>query len=395
MIGLEELIKILMFFISVTVSITLILKGVNVALAISSAFILYSIPILKLSTLDVIVQTININTLNVLLSFIFALILAELYRNLKISEEVVKALEKLSPILASTLIPAVVGLLPMPAGAYVSATMVDPVYNFIGLEPEKKTFINFWFRHIWITTWPLYQSVLIASAILGKSITEIIKHTWVIMLAMIIAGMLMIRRMFYGKKLVNRVEGSYRGLVHLWPFLTLALLTLATPIPLPAAVAITIMIMVIVYMPNTRSVGKALGRALDPTLIILILTALMFSNAIKSSGLAETIAKTLHNYATLAVTIIPLIMVISTGIEFTYSALGFPPILFLISDKNLPLAFLGGAVGSILAPTHACLVLSAKYFKAQLKKVYRYMVPATSITIAISIPIITIQYLIT
>ena len=59
-------------------------------------------------------------------------------------------------------LPALVGLLPMPAGALFSAPMVASVDSKEELDPQHKAAINYWFRHIWEYWWPLYPGVIIA-----------------------------------------------------------------------------------------------------------------------------------------------------------------------------------------------------------------------------------------
>jgi len=41
------------------------------------------------------------------------------------------------------------------------------------LTPAWKTFLNYWFRHIWEYCWPLYVNVILASAILQIPIKRI------------------------------------------------------------------------------------------------------------------------------------------------------------------------------------------------------------------------------
>jgi len=59
-------------------------------------------------------------------------------------------------------LPALVGLLPMPAGALFSAPFVAAVDEGGELELSHKVAINYWFRHIWEYWWPLYPGVILA-----------------------------------------------------------------------------------------------------------------------------------------------------------------------------------------------------------------------------------------
>ncbi|MEM1525982.1 MAG: DUF401 family protein [Ignisphaera sp.] len=387
----EEL-SIALFVISIAMSIIMIFRGVNIALAIFIAFMLYSIPTLNSKILEAINLTININTLSTVASLLLAMMMAELYRGLKVSEEVVKGLEKINSRIASISIPILIGLVPMPGGAYISASMVNSIYDSIGLKPEEKTFINYWFRHIWVTVWPLYQAIILSSVILNLTIAEIIRRTWVIALSIALSGTPIAYIMLSSKSHGTKNDlGEPKKLIHIWPFIVLALLSLATPLPLPLSVIITIALISAIYRPSRATIYRALRYALNPTFIVLVLVSLMFSNSIKLSGLAEALAKHLYSFSNIAVLLIPFIVVMATGLEFTFVALTFPalkPLLF--HGSNLTLAFLGGVIGSLLSPTHACLVLSAQYFGSPLQKVYKYIVPATIISLASSLIIVSL-----
>src|SRR5574337_341797 len=58
--------------------------------------------------------------------------------------------------IAMAVLPAVIGLLPSAGGAAFSAPMVQEAATDAGIRPERKAFINYWFRHIWEYCSPLY-----------------------------------------------------------------------------------------------------------------------------------------------------------------------------------------------------------------------------------------------
>lgn len=69
--------------------------------------------------------------------------------------------------IAMAVLPALIGMLPMPGGALFSAPLVDDCDDRKEIPPLLKTEINFWFRHIWEYWWPLYPGVILATAITG------------------------------------------------------------------------------------------------------------------------------------------------------------------------------------------------------------------------------------
>ena len=58
------------------------------------------------------------------------------------------------------IVPAIIGLLPMPG----------EVGKRLGLSKEKKTFFNYWFRHIWEYVFPLYPGIILVSSLLNVPI---------------------------------------------------------------------------------------------------------------------------------------------------------------------------------------------------------------------------------
>jgi hypothetical protein len=63
------------------------------------------------------------------------------------------------------LIPAAIGLVPMPGGALFSAPLVGKTAEKSTNSPEWKAAVNYWFRHILEYWWPLYPVVIVTLSI--------------------------------------------------------------------------------------------------------------------------------------------------------------------------------------------------------------------------------------
>jgi hypothetical protein len=137
-VDLQVLTPLYLFALSVVVVIALVLEGFNVALAVTISFTLYSIPLLGLSIVNVLVDSINYTLFNTISSLILAIFLANIYQETGASRKLVDSLESIGSGFASITVPALIGLLHMPAGAYVSAMMINPVYNRIGFTATRK-----------------------------------------------------------------------------------------------------------------------------------------------------------------------------------------------------------------------------------------------------------------
>ncbi|RPJ01793.1 MAG: DUF401 family protein, partial [Deltaproteobacteria bacterium] len=60
------------------------------------------------------------------------------------------------------LLPAIIGLMPIVGGALLSAPMVVPGCDELRLSGERRTFLNYWFRHIWEFVLPTYPALILA-----------------------------------------------------------------------------------------------------------------------------------------------------------------------------------------------------------------------------------------
>jgi len=72
-----------------------------------------------------------------------------------------------SPRTSMAVLPAVIGLLPMPGGALFSAPLVDSCDVDGQVLPALKAKTNYFFRHVWEFWWPLYPGVILAMDITG------------------------------------------------------------------------------------------------------------------------------------------------------------------------------------------------------------------------------------
>ena len=380
---------VLLFAVSVAVAILLIFKGVSVAIAILVAFLLYSTPLLQAQLVDVVVSSLNASTASTVVSLVLALYLANLYKSQRASEELVKGLSNIGPRVAGVLVPAIVGLLPMPAGAYISAVMVHSIYDKLGLNREQMTYINYWFRHIWVPIWPLYQGIILAAGLLGRSVVEVVVWTWPIALASLVSGVLVAGFYVFRGKSCAGSKGSVRGVIHVWPFALLSALTLVSHVPVYLAALVSIVLFTVVYRVHWREALKNLYRALDVNLIALVVLSMFFGESMRVTGLTQHLVGIVGEaFTPLLLFFLPFCIVLATGFEFTFVVLAFPPLKPLLSGWGLTIAYLGGFLGAMLSPSHACLVMSTRYFGAKIQGVYRYLVPSVAVTAAITVLIV-------
>ena len=86
------------------------------------------------------------------------------------------------------IIPAVIGLLPVVGGAMLSAPLVAEASDDLTLSPERRTFLNFWFRHVWEYTLPTFPAVFLTAGIVGIPIADLVMVNLPLTAASILVG---------------------------------------------------------------------------------------------------------------------------------------------------------------------------------------------------------------
>ncbi len=343
---------------------------------------LHSIPKLMIQTL------LNHQTLRLLAIIACALTLSRLMEVKGLLAKLAATMERIGPKLAMHLTPAVIGLVPMPGGALVSATALQDLTKRIGLTPEQATFINFWFRHIWEYTLPVYPAVITASVILSIPLSSIV-ITLAPMTALAIAfGTVSTYRILKMKKLTEtreKTSGSiaFNLLKASWPVLLLISLIL---VGLDAAVVFPLVLTLCAVQQRAKwpELKEALRYGLGPKILLLLYAVMLYKATIESSGAAYTLLSDMEGIRlpTLAIlAALPFLVGFATGLSLPFVGIAFPLLVSFIAPDSgvnsyaLLLAYTSGMVGLLLSPLHLCLILSAEYFKATLAKVYRYILP--------------------
>jgi hypothetical protein len=315
--------------------------------------------------------------------------------------------------LSLAVFPALIGLLPMPGGAYFSAPMVDTV-ALKELSPERKTVINYWFRHVWEYAWPLFPGVLLGSALLGLSLGRFIVHLVPLTFVAIGLGYLFLLTRIGRAELQpgNETEGGASFLYEILPIIIIiavsvfveASVSIAKKLSpsmqiIPERTGLTLALAVGVFWVwerNRMTTAQILGIIRKKTMWILILTILgvmAFRGVLTDSGAVNQIAESLAGGAMPMIAIsmlIPFLVGMVTGVTVAYVGTTFPILTPLIAAQGLSsrmpsfavLAYCSGYMGTMLSPTHLCLILTKEYFKAGWSGIYRLLIGPSILTLA-------------
>ena len=286
------------------------------------------------------------------------------------------------------LMPMLIGLLPMVGGAMFSAPMVEESSRGLDLSRERKTFINYWFRHCWETIFPLYPSLILAAGLMGVSAQTLMMTQWPLFLATLAGGILFglvgIRRVNSpGDGRADRKKALLLLAKSIWPIVMVLSLSILLGVDLILSLLLTLAVLVVVHRPRPRQLW-ALVLDMPLGTVPIIVGTMVFRRVLETSGAVEAMSSA---FTTLGIPVyvivfaVPLVAGLLTGLAVAAFAIGLPIVLPLCGPDLIAsgcglLAYAGGFVGLLLSPVHLCLALTRVYFKAEWGGVYRRIIPA-------------------
>lgn len=369
--------------------------GMVMSIAASALFLFYQMsPASILQTCrDAVLNDITIK-LVFALSFIrmFELILRE-HNVLTEMMTAVKAVFK-NRKLVTVSMPILIGLIPSVGGAYFSAPMVAEATRDIRMSPEEKGFVNYWFRHPWEYILPLYPGILLAAAISGVELRNLITANLSYAVLILITGFFFAMHGLRGPVISgNRL--STKGLWSFAPIFTVVVLVLFVHIELHYALIAVVIFLFFFYRYTIKSILDAFRHGFALDVIILILGVMFFKEAMENSGAVKNLSRFFieEGIPTSPILfLLPFMTGLLTGLTLGFVGSTFPLIIHIAGNSSIgaiSFAFTAGFLGVLLSPVHICLVLTREYFKADLWGMYKIMLPGCFIIFAVAV----IQYI--
>jgi hypothetical protein len=390
--GLVFLFLIILIKKNVPVGLTLFLGGLFLGILFQLSFSFLGKNILQ--------ACIDEKTLHLLGMVILITILGRLLDHTQIMSKLGESLEHLFQNIKVilTIIPAMVGLLPLPGGAMMSAPMVEEIGRGKDLSPEIKTSMNYWFRHIFEFVFPLYPGIVMSATLLGTTISKVVKAQLVLNIIMIIYGTIFVTTKIKlsqpsENKNVNFWKALFKLVLNFSPILFVVILNLVFKIDLLIALPITLVGLVIFQKVNLKTFGSLVLKSLTFEIISLIFGIMIFKRIIEVSGAVQVIPQSLISWGlppVFLVTIIPFVVGLLTGMTTAFIGISYPILFGFLSNSginfgNVMLLYGSGFVGVMLSPVHLCLVLSREYFKAEWGKTYRIILWPSILVIATAV----------
>jgi len=299
----------------------------------------------------------------------------------------VDALENLvhDPRLILAIPSAFIGLLPMTAGAMMGAPIVEEAGKKWDLPPAWKTFTNYWFRHIWEYSWPLYINLILVAAICRVPIKRVCMVQFPFTLVAAAVGLaILFKRVPYLPKDNNNprtFKDVFKVFFSIWPILLTVVLIFAFKLGMLLSLGIASVLTQVFANMDLRARLKIIAEGFSLRIALLTAAVMVFKRILEASGALDSVARAVppHGFSAYALLFAaPFLVGLLTGVNQAFVAIAFPLLVPIIGAGSpdmflLAFAYVSGFVGILLSPAHLCLALTADYFKAELKDVYRIL----------------------
>jgi len=270
--------------------------------------------------------------------------------------------------------PAMIGMLPMPGGALLSAPLVEKGGKDV--KPENKAALNVWFRHAFLLIYPLSAFLIVSTKIAGLDVYTVLPYLLPFFVFTVLLGYLFFLRNVDGKIKYPKKFSLKKLLLPLLVIMIAPVLDFliqnifelsVREISLVIAVAVSFILAFVLGNLNLSSV-KHISKKMKPwNFAFIIIGMFIFINIFKASGVPESIADlTLPNI--LLCVFISFLLGIVTGRVQVPASIIIPTYLATSGLSSMsPLVFVitlfSIFIGYVISPVHPCVAVSGEYFK--------------------------------
>ncbi len=307
-----------------------------------------------------------------------------LVRNLRIGKK---------PFLAFA--PALLGMLPMPGGALMSAPLIEKAGKEIAAK--LKVAINVWFRHILLLVYPLAPSLIASAKIAGVELYSAIAFLFPFFLFSLLLGY-----WFFLRKAGGKIDYSERfslkwllvplAVILSAPLLDFALRAFFNPQIAEAATVLAVsfglLLAFIAGKPGTKRLRKVFVEMTPWNFSLIIFGMFFFLHVFQASPLPELLAALPLNAATLLVPV-GFFLGFATGRIQVPASIVIPIFLAKYSLASMPLPgfavmYFSVFLGYAISPVHPCVSVSLAYFGAGFSNYLKTLAVPALLALAVS-----------
>lgn len=382
----------------------LLYRRVNLGITLNATALLLALLAVDLATIPNVVYqtTVDPLTIAVVLATFGIMLLSQLYKLTRVINTLSESAGKIvnNSKIVSSVLPAIIGFLPVAGGALMSAPLVDHETDKLGLKPDKKAYVNIWFRHTIFPIYPLSQVLIITAALTGVAVPLIILRQIPVVIVMIAVGYFISFWKVSKTRSEDTIDSFQRQNLHSNIrrfFIAFApiMATIVGVIVLDGAglglarigldvfvaTVIGIVMLCLISKPSSRTLLKPFKGREIYGITLAAYGAFLLRNVTVATGISEILKAFVVNGSVdiiILLTLVPAVLGFVTGSPSGGVAISVSILagLLTFSPKIAALLFMSAYLGYIIVPSHLCFAFTVDYFKCSMNRVYRYMIPS-------------------
>jgi integral membrane protein (TIGR00529 family) len=278
------------------------------------------------------------------------------------------------------LMPSFLGFLPSLGGAIFSAPLVEAAAKSYTVSPERKTEINYWFRHIWECTNPIIPALLLASEIAKVPIGQLtFNMLWTSVLCFTLGWLYYIAPL---KKTLTQqmvptesitTDNSLYIILAIGPIIANLLLVVGIGLSAATSMLLVVAVMTVVLKFSLTRITTMVRHAFDCKLLWGVINILFFQYMLTKTSIISEVANTLQSSGIPSMSVIGAVGFTAgllTGTSQGAVAISFPLMAALAAGNSTAavVAYVAGFGGQLLSPAHLSLLVTLDYFNADFFK---------------------------
>ncbi len=378
----------------------MIYKRVNLGVTLNLTALLLALLSLDLQEIPTIIHrtSVDLSMMSVVLATFGIMLMSQLYKETRVINDLSESLSRIiknSKLLVSIL-PAIIGLLPVAGGALMSAPLVEAETDKLGLKAEKKTYVNVWFRHTIFPVYPISQVLILTATLTGLTVTSIIIRQIPVVIAMVIVGYLI--GLWKTTSTAGKEENSGTDpgsalksfTITFSPILATIVAVVGLGVDVSIAAFIGVAVLLVIARPSFKVFKKPFMNWATYGITLVAYGAFLLRNVVEATEISEVFGTfvaggSINNLALLIA--IPAVLAFFVGSPLGAVAISFSILegILNFTPKSAALLYISSYLGYVIAPTHLCLILTAEYFKCSLGRLYKYFIPSMAFSLTTAI----------
>jgi len=340
----------------------------------------------------------NFSTFQTLIVVVEIGVLGSILKQYGILEKIVSALEKLIPSKKALIMimPGIMGLLPVPGGAFLSAPFVDSIGTDLGMNGETKSVVNLYFRHFAMFVIPYNTTMLtIASMLSDVNVYTVIALNLPFIAVMLSGAYINFVRPAHSVSTQRSGVGKAFGdvLLYLSPIYMAMVFNTVFGLQMYQAIFLCILLTFFLIGKDKSMYLKNGLKGISIENVIMLVGVYFMQNIIKSLDTVMTgVGGALSGQSVIGFMVVAPIVGLAFGLSTGMSLVPMGILLPFVAGMGLtPMAqavyafyiLAWSFLGYYFSPFHLCQLLTVQYMGCDSGKVYKLhtrMMPVLAIT---------------